>query len=310
MKNAILIIIYCIFLSIIIPTLTYFALNKNFSEKKDSSTIYIKVLNVENQNITLLPLEEYVWRATAKEMPISFERDAIKAQAVAIRTYAVRKMDSKISVHNGADVCTDFAHCTAFSNSSEEKKYSSKNITAYKNLCAETEGEILAYENEPILAVFHSISSGTTEKSSDVWSSQLPYLTNVNSEPDVNVTGYHSIASFSIQDLEKVFGKAKDSEIKITSRTAAGSVKEINVFGLTYSGQDIRNKLNLRSANFHIKKENNTYIFDVYGYGHGVGMSQHGANEYAKLGVNYEDILKKYYPSTTLIDLKNLNFAD
>ena len=300
MKNASLNIIYCISFMIIIPIVMYLYIGNIKTKTTIEETHYISVYNTKNKKISMMSLEEYVWRATAKEMPSTFEDEAIKAQAVAIRTYAIRKIGASIPEHNGADVCTDFGHCTAFLSEDEENKQNKLALSKYKVLTEETKNQIITFENEPILAVFHSISSGTTEKSSDVWSSQLPYLTNTNSELDKNVKGYHSCASFRQTELEEHFPKTTDNNIKIISRTDGGSVKNIEIFGNLYTGQEVRNALKLRSANFTVKKDANTYIFDVVGYGHGVGMSQHGANEYAKKGMSYIDILKKYYPTTTI----------
>ena len=169
-----------------------------------------------------------------------------------------------------------------------------------RTLSKKTQNQILTYNNEPILAAFHAISSGRTEKSSDVWSEQLPYLINVDSELDKNVNGYLSTVSLKQTELKNYFSDNADTNISIISRTDGGNVKEINIFGNIYTGQDVRNKLNLRSANFSVKKNKDEYIFEVYGYGHGVGMSQCGANEYAKKGMDYQKILLKYFPNTVL----------
>ncbi|MBQ2897423.1 MAG: stage II sporulation protein D [Clostridia bacterium] len=303
MKSESLYIFNCILIIILIPIILFLCHNR-IQKKQDKNEITILVLDKGSKNIISMPFEEYVWRATAKEVPSSFEDDAIMAQAVAVRTYAYRKLGKKISEHNGADVCTDFNHCTAFLLPGDEEKTYGENAKQlckrYRTLSKKTQNQILTYNNEPILAAFHAISSGRTEKSSDVWSEQLPYLINVDSELDKNVNGYLSTVSLKQTELKNYFSDNADTNISIISRTDGGNVKEINIFGNIYTGQDVRNKLNLRSANFSVKKNKDEYIFEVYGYGHGVGMSQCGANEYAKKGMDYQKILLKYFPNTVL----------
>lgn len=310
MKNASLIFLCCILCIVITPIAIHLCDDKK-RDNVTESNIIISVLQTTTNSIVKMPLEEYVWRATAKEMPNTFSDDALKAQAVAVRTYAARKIGVQIPEHKGADVCTDFNHCTAFmipgeeTNSfGEEKDEICERISL---LVSQTKNQILTYEGEPILAVFHAISSGITEKSSDVWVKQLPYLTNVESNLDKAVNGYHSSVDYSVPELKDIFASGDNSDdIKILSRTAGGSVKEIKIFGENYDGKDVRQKLNLRSANFTITQNSDNVIFDVIGYGHGVGMSQSGANEYAKIGMSYLEILDKYYPGTTISNIKEI----
>lgn len=279
-------------------------------EKPYEHEFQIDVLDISTNKIITMPFEEYVWRVTAKEIPASFEDEAIKAQAVAARTYALRKIGKAIKEHGSADMCTDFNHCTAFLLPETEARIYGNNAEKicerYKKLSNDTYNQILTYNNQPILAVFHAISSGVTEKSSDVWSTQLPYLINVNSDLDKNVEGYYSKVSYTKNELKEMLNCENDGEINIISRTSGGSVKKIEVFGKSFSGFELRTKLNLRSANFTVAKNADNYIFNVVGYGHGVGMSQSGANEYAKTSMNYKEILSKYYPQTILTTIDKI----
>lgn len=274
-------------------------------EEKSTSKI-LKVLNAKKNKIFEIPLEEYVWRVAAKEMPLSFHDEAIKAQIVAARTYALKRLSDNTHT-SGVNMCTDSNHCTAFLIPGEEKinfgNQYKETCNRLKDLCNQTKNQIITYKNEPILAVFHAISSGVTEKSSDVWQTQLPYLISVDSSVDENVSGYSTIKTFTEEEIKKVFQIDIAPIFEIVSLTEAGGVKEICVGEKNYSGAEVRNLLDLRSNNFNIEKKEKIYKFHVKGYGHGVGMSQTGANEYAKKGFSYKDILAKYYPNTKLQEI-------
>lgn len=290
MKNASLMLLCCILLVILLSLFTYS--QRNYNNTKIIDKKIISVYNTKENRILKMSLEEYVWRVVAKEMPLSFHDEALKAQMVVARTYALKKSTSKTH-ENDADVCTDHNHCTAFLISND---YDKKLVYLEKT----TKDQILTYDNQPILAVFHATSSGVTEKSSDIWQNQLPYLINVDSRVDEHVNGFYSEQIFSEEELKKLLSVENPLEFKDVILTDAGSVKSINVCGKIYSGTEIRNLLGLRSNNFTIKNDNDIYTFSVKGYGHGVGMSQTGANEYAKQGLNYAEILKKYYPGTEI----------
>ncbi len=266
-------------------------------EKKISEGEKISVYDFEKEEVFYIPLEEYVFNAVAKEMPASFEKEALKAQAVAVRTYTLKKLKVKNEKHPKASVCTDSNHCMAYSNEELEEKYQQK----LQEAVMETKGEALMYEDEYASTVFHAISSGKTESSADIWGGQLPYLVSVESEGDKTVKGYETKVSVGYHQLVEKLG-AKDFEKVIgeIARTDAGTVKTITLCEKEYTGAKIRELFDLRSANFNIEEKDGEYIFTVYGYGHGVGMSQYGANHYAKAGYSYEEILKHYYPGTEL----------
>ncbi len=270
----------------------------------------IKVLNQDN-NISSMELEKYLVGVVAAEMPPSFEDEALKAQAVAARTYILNKQGKDNVKHPDADVCTDSSHCKAYISDSEAKKkwgdewngvYSPKITSAV----SETFGEIVTYNEEPIIAVFHSTSTGKTENSEDVWQSETPYLKSVESPGEELSPRYKSQAEFSIDEFKNKitelnknvnFGLDKASWIKNYEYTEGGSVKSVTIGGCKFSGTDIRSKFSLRSADFNISVSDKV-IFYVTGNGHGVGMSQYGANYQASLGKSYKDILLKYYLNT------------
>ncbi len=307
MKNASFLCFCCILLIIILSIFI-----KQYNTSYNENALIFKVHDVTNDNIFEMPLEEYVWRVTAKEMPLSFHDEAIKAQMVAARTYAIRKMSANAH-DNNADVCTDHNHCTAFLLPGEEKTKLGADYKTHcnrlKTLNKPTQNQILTFENQPILAAFHAISSGKTEKSSDVWQTQLPYLISVDSSVDKNVDGFATSTSYTETELKDIFNTNTPINFEIVSYTDSGSVKNIKINDKTYSGVQVRKLLNLKSCNFSIENKGNIYTFHVKGYGHGVGMSQTGANEYAKLGISYKEILLKYYPGTDLTDINNLSFA-
>ena len=266
-------------------------------EKKIFKGETIAVFDPDTEEVFSVPLEEYVLKVLSKEMPASFEKEALKAQAVAIRTYTLKKKQTKNEKHPKATVCTDSNHCMAYLKDEINKEYREKLESAVK----ETEGQVLMFENEYASTVFHAISSGKTENSQDIWGGQVPYLVSVESTEDKNVKDYETKVTVSYNDLITKLG-AKDFEKVIgkEERTESGTVKTITLCEKEFTGAKIRELFNLRSSNFKIEEKDGEYVFTVYGYGHGVGMSQYGANSYAKRGYSYEEILEHYYPGTIL----------
>lgn len=266
-------------------------------EKKIFNGETISVYDTDTDEVLKVSLEEYVLKALSKEMPASFEKEALKAQAVAIRTYTLKKKQTKNEKHENAVVCTDSNHCMAYMKEEIEEKYREK----LEGAVLETSGQVLMFDKEYASTVFHAISSGRTENSEDIWGGEVPYLVSVESLDDIKVKGYETKVTVSYNELINKLG-AKDFEKVIgeEQRTEAGAVKTITLCEKEYTGAKVRELFNLRSSNFKIEEDDGNYIFTVYGYGHGVGMSQHGANNYAKAGYTYEEILNHYYPGTIL----------
>ena len=257
----------------------------------------ISVYDAEKREIFTVDLEEYVLNTVAKEMPVSFDEEALKAQAVAVRTYTLKKREAKNQKHPEADICTDSNHCMAYSFGNIDAKYRAKLEKAVN----ETKGETLLYDNKLASTVFHAISSGKTENASDVWGGEVPYLISVECDDDKTVDGYVSSVTVPYEEfLRKINGKNYDKVIGEEDRTKAGTVKNIVLCGKEITGAKIRELFNLRSSNFKIEEKEETFEFTVYGYGHGVGMSQYGANHLAKKGFSYEEILNHFYPGTVL----------
>lgn len=284
MKNILVGIILSVILCLCVPEIKKDT-PKPFQEKE-----FVSVYDHEKGEIISMGVQEYVLKCLAKEMPATFEMEALKAQAVAIRSYVACKMNSE--KHDGAMVCTDFNCCMAFLH--DLSSLSEENQERLRKAVLETDGEILMYDKMPANAVFHAISAGKTENSKDVWSADLPYLRSVVSDVDKTIENYESTAIFSKGVIKDIFSvdTAEISEIK---KTDAGYVKSLKIGGQIFSGTEIRKNLNLRSTAFDVSENGNDVIFNVKGYGHGVGMSQWGANEYAKKGLNYKEILEHYY---------------
>lgn len=287
--------------------------------------IKIKVYFSKEKVVKTVSLEEYIKGVIAAEMPAEFGLEALKAQAVAARTYAYGRMKktyfSKVNSHSAADVCTDSTHCQAWISKKAATdnwgffsglKYWNKITRAVK----ETENTIITYNNVVINPVFHSNSGGKTENTEEVWEgSPLAYLKSVTSEGEENSKDYKNSVLISKKDFSnkikeaypefKISLKNMLNNIKITAITTGGRVKTIKVGNIVLKGTEVRNILSLKSANFTIKEEEEDLLkITTIGYGHGVGMSQWGANYLSKSGASYEEILKWYY---TGVELSQIN---
>lgn len=249
-------------------------------------------------------LEEYVAGVVAAEMPASFPEEALKAQAVAARTYQLRQMRAA-----GSDaVLYDVGQ--AYASQAEQREKWGENYALYaakiRKAVRDTQGEILTYAGEPILAAFHAQSGGKTEAAEEVWSQEVPYLQSVESAGDKNAPNHQTQAFFTAEEIaEKLRAdgwevSAENLEIAVQSRTAADYVEWVQVGKQRLTGRQMREALGLRSANFTVEKTENGFLFTVLGYGHGAGMSQYGAAEMAKQGKNYREILAHYYIGVTL----------
>lgn len=250
----------------------------------------------DNKNIDS-ELEDYVIGVVAGEMPVNFPHEALKAQAVAARTYAVRQLQSDPHIKY-----EDIAQ--AYVSKDEMMEMWGSNFDEYyekiKSNVYATAGEILEYNNEPILAAFCSTTNGYTEECQNVWSQDLPYLKSVRSEGDELSPYYNGSVVLSIGQFTDIFGS---SDFEIIERTNAGYVKSVRIGKSIYKGDEIRRIAGLKSASFDIDKTNRNIVFTTKGYGHGVGMSQYGACYMANNGNNYRDILLHYYKGT---NIKNL----
>lgn len=286
----------------------------------------LKILDVQNNKVLEMELEEYLKCVVAAEMPATFESEALKAQAVAARTFTLRRMEGTIQAHPKYDICTDPSCCQAFV--SEDKRLKiwqdaglsvADSVLRWEKIekaVDETKGKVLVYNGALISALYHSTSGGKTENSEDYFVSAVPYLRSVESlyEGD-NYTDIHTTISLEnfLSVLKTKYPDFKINEnkiaqnIKINSYTTGGKVKEITIGNLTFTGREIRELFDLRSSGFEIDVSGKNIVFITNGYGHGVGMSQYGANGYAKQGYKYDEILLHYYQDVEIIDYSELN---
>lgn len=281
----------------------------NFTETKKDNYKETKKENIKKNEITVtvyrnngkiinLELEEYVLGVVGAEMPASFNIEALKAQAILARTYALK------SIKNGKKL-TDTVSTQAYKDNSELQKLWKNDYTKYyekiKKAVNETKGKVILYNNEYIDAVYHSTSNGKTENSKNVWKNILPYLVSVDSSWDKNVKSYKKETIFEINEFCNIL--KLDVEEPITYEiihNETGRVRQITINNKTFSGTEFRNLLKLRSADFEIEINDEKVKVTTYGYGHGVGMSQYGVNEMAKRGYSYIQILKHYYTGVVI----------
>lgn len=252
--------------------------------------------------ISNIDLEEYVIGVVAAEMPASFNIEALKAQAITARTYAMKKHSKGITLINST------AHQVYYSEAQMKSMWGSSYSTYYnkiKNAVNSTKGQVLKYGGEYIEALFYSISNGKSELPKYVWNNNYPYLQAVSSSWDVGLSAAKYSINMTYEKMSDKLGVTvnKNSEIKILSRTEGDRVNKISIAGKVFIGVEVRTKLGLRSADFTIKQNDNNVTISTIGYGHGVGMSQYGANGAAKAGMTYRQILSHYYPGTSLVSI-------
>lgn len=252
--------------------------------------------------ISNIDLEEYVIGVVAAEMPASFHIEALKAQAVVARTYAMKKASQGITLVNST------SHQVYNSTAQMKAKWGSSYTTYYnkiKNAVNATKGQVLKYNGSYIDALYFSISNGKTELPAYVWSKSLPYLQVVSSSWDENISAAKYTTSITYEKLSSKLGVTvnENSEIKILSRTEGDRVNEISIAGKIFTGVKLRTALGLRSADFNITKTSTGVTITTQGFGHGVGMSQYGANGAAKAGYTYRQILSHYYSGVVLVNI-------
>jgi stage II sporulation protein D len=296
-------IIYLTIIIIGIPSLSVQLIRpKEIIEKQYTfeKTTKVRVKRVDKNLIETIPLEKYLIGVLSGEMPVNYELEALKAQAVAARTYTLNKMDmNKNLEYDIVDNTNDQMYLDEnqlkenWGNKYEE--YRSK----IKQAVTETSGQYLTYDGKIIKAFFFSTSSGKTENCKDVFGENLPYLVSVSSEWDENSPSYIDKKEFTKEEFyEKLNLPYKEKlEIEI-SRNNTNSINTININGNTIKGTAFRYELSLRSTNIEIEENNNKIIITSKGFGHGVGLSQYGAQQLALKGYKYDEILKHYYQGT------------
>ena len=309
MKRFFTVILSVVFIALLIPLAVVEIMKNTIDNTKPfespETAQSIKVYVKQKDEVCDMDIFKYLTGVVAAEMPSDFEKEAMKAQAVAARTYLYAHTYEKASgneseEHKGAAVCTDSTHCQAWVS---EKDFGGTK-EAWNKICSavkETSGEIMTYKKKPISAVFFSTSSGQTENAEDVWGKKIPYIKSVKSEGDELSPRYKSEENISTEDFKKkaeekldgidwekeLFGNIKRSE--------SGGIKTIEIGGKEIKGTELRSIYNLRSTNAALEEKDGNVTFSVKGFGHNVGMSQYGANYMAAQGKDYKKILNRYY---------------
>ena len=283
---------------------------------KDYDTI--QLLHQDTGKTEELELDTYLYGVVSAEMPASFEEEALKAQAVVARTYTLYKIVNNDGKHGEADICDDSTCCQAWISKENrfarwEESEQEENWKKIVNAVNSTQGKIITYQGKPINAFFHSNSGGETEAPIEVWGgSGYPYLQSVSTAGEDAYSQYSSEAEFTEEEfVEKIKEVHSDFEInwkednciEVTEYTEGNRVKTIKIGNLELSGVEVRTIFGLRSANFKVTREGGKIKFEVTGYGHGVGMSQTGADSLAKQGKNYEDIIHHFYTDVEITDM-------
>ena len=273
----------------------------------------VEVYISKENKVEKVPLEEYVLSVVSSEMPATFHEEALKAQSILARTFVINKLITGCNNIKEGNIC-DTTHCQAYLNINERKKAWGKEGDEYlkklKKVVKETEGKVLSYNDQLVkYPQYFSTSSGNTEDAVAVFSEDVPYLKSVESPGEEISPKYESEISMSISDFK---GKIKKSipnsnlgnnineEVKILSRNKGGTVDDIKIGDVTIKGKEFRKIFGLNSANFTLEVLDDNIKIKCLGYGHGVGMSQWGANVMAKEGSKYDEILEHYFKGSKI----------
>lgn len=293
--------------------------NTNIEEYDYKQYGTIKLLHKSSNEVEEVPLDTYLCNVVSAEMPADYEKEALKAQAIVARTYTIYKIQNK--KHENADICDDSSCCQAWvsketrlSRWDEDKRES--NWQKIEECVNETKGKIITYDGKPINAFFHANSGGKTEIPVNVWGGTgYPYLQVVETAGEEGYDQYESEVNLTNEELiDKLKTKYSDisidfnnqDDIKILEYTDSGRVKTIKFGNHNLSGVEARTLLGLRSTNFEVTRDGDNIKFTVKGYGHGVGMSQTGADSLAKEGKNCFDIINHFYIGVQITDINSL----
>ncbi|WP_084052842.1 stage II sporulation protein D [Desulfonispora thiosulfatigenes] len=287
--------------------------NENSKDIEEYDDKAINVFNHQTEELMHMKLDEYLVGVVAGEMPASFELEALKAQAVAARTYAYRRIiqpDQRVKkINDKADVITSPDICQAWTGDDGLRRnwgteYAEKREKIERAII-ETKGQIIVYDNNPIDPLYHSTCGGyKTEAAGEVWSNSYPYLVSVDCTNHKD-KHYQDTKEINISELDKALEinfKAKP-EIKILTKTGTGRIKTLQIADKEFKATDLRVKLGLKSTWFTWKIGSETVSFTTRGFGHGVGLCQYGANDLASKGKKYDEILKRYYKGVELVSI-------
>ena len=323
MKKKIYIVLLIIIIFILPSLLTKKTLNYIKDQEEDSYIRYdyskfskIKLYHSKTGETEIIPIDEYLYGVVSAEMPVNYEVEALKAQAIVARTYTIYQIAHGSFKHGESDICDDPACCQAWI--SKEDRFTrwgdeeaENNWNKILNAVDSTQGQIITYNKEPIDAFFHSNSGGHTEIVSNVWGgSDLPYLQSVETSGEEGYTQYSSEVNLTKKDFENIIREkysdleinwSDENVIKILDYTEAGRVKTIKIGNKDFAATELRMLLGLKSTNFTYVINENNIIFSVIGYGHGVGLSQTGADSMAKKGCKAEEIIKHFYTGVEIV---------
>ena len=288
-------------------------------EKNDS--IKVKLIHSDSGTVEELNLDEYLYGVVSAEMPASYETEALKAQAIVARTYTIYQIKHNSQKHENADICDNYACCQAWISKEErltkwKQEEAEQNWNKIVDCVNSTTNKIVTYNGEPINAFFHSNSGGITESSVNVWGGiDYPYLKAVETAGEDGYTQFASQVQLKkdelLKKLKEIYSDceidfSKEDCVKIIDYTTSGRVKTIKFGNKEIAGTEARKILGLKSTNFIVEIGENEITFSVKGNGHGVGMSQTGADSMAKSGANCEEIIKHFYTNVEITELKSL----
>lgn len=291
------------------------------NEPKEEKYDKVRLLHSNTNEVEELSMSQYLYGVVSSEMPASYEIEALKAQAVVARTYTIYQMLYNSGKHENADICDSYACCQAWITKEDrfarwEAQEAENNWNKIVEAVDSTKGKVIAYEGKPINAFFHSNSGGVTESSLNIWGGiDYPYLKSVETSGEDGYTQYSSQVVLTHQELlNKIKEKYSDCVIDFSQKdcvqileyTSSGRVKTVKFGNKEISGTEARSLLGLKSTNFTYELTEKNITFYVKGYGHGVGMSQTGADSLAKIGSNYEEIIKHFYTNVEIIEVNSL----
>lgn len=270
-----------------------------------SPSIVVSVLRSKSKQVEKIPLEEYVKGVVASEMPASFQMEALKAQALSARTFVIKEMLEK----KGKVTITDTTKDQVYMSWDELQKAWGKDYKWKRQKIEQavngTLGQIILYQGQPIVAAFFSTSNGYTESSKDYWGGDVPYLQAVPSPWDAKSPVFNQQKVFSFSQFQTLLGVqiTDDNLGDITQRTQSERIQQLTIGGKTFSGKQVRELLGLNSSDFTWERKGDSIIVSTKGFGHGVGMSQFGANGMAEEGKGYKEIISYYYKGVQVGDI-------
>ncbi len=277
------------------------------AQREETDTVRVRLSG--SGGILTLPLRDYVAGVTAAEMPVSFDRQALCAQALASLTYALyRQSHPPESQTDGAPLTDDPSSCQAFWTVEEMRERwgddFEENYEKILSAVDEVIGYEITYEEEPVAAAFHAVSPGKTESAENVWGAEVPYLVSVESEGDSVSPKFRSSLTVNAREFGAKLGLETDDPpeewLGETEYSDAGTLLRAQIGGKTFTGQELRRIFGLQSAAFTIAFDDGGFTFDVKGWGHGVGLSQYGADYLARHGMTWREIIAHYYPGTEI----------